>query len=401
MTLREELEILRGEPIQIWEGDPKDIPCIETSDPKLLCKHPVVSVHMITYNHEPYIREAIEGVMMQKTDFEFELVIGEDCSTDRTREICFEYQKKYPDKIRVLWWHKNSYQFPHPAGGNSRRNLAHCRGEFIAICEGDDYWIDPLKLQKQVDVMRQNLSVGICFCGGVETCTDSKEIARHWNGTAYRHGLISGREAFMTHCFGWRYCDVADNDAMFLYTATVMLRRRDYDAAINKYDVFSWRLCLGDTTTWLGVMSLADAYYLPDEVSVYRRVSSGAVLGNMNRVGRDATLVRTYYTIVCSGVDLGEACQLWYWVIAAGALNYIKWKPAAWQRKFAFQPIIRRLCVNKPMTVWFGFRLAQLLIKLGLFNKWTAALPLRLVAMPPCSLAASKSHGFCREWSVV
>ena len=107
MTLKEKLEILRGEPIEVFDGDPMDIPCIETSDAEMLCRHPVVSVHMITYNHEPYIRQAIEGVMMHKTDFEFELVIGEDASTDKTREICFEYQKRYPEKIRVLWWHED------------------------------------------------------------------------------------------------------------------------------------------------------------------------------------------------------------------------------------------------------------------------------------------------------
>ena len=69
---------------------------------------------MITYNHEPFIRQAIEGVMMQKTDFEFELIIGEDASQDKTREICLEYQKKYPDKIRVLWWHENLYKIVKP-----------------------------------------------------------------------------------------------------------------------------------------------------------------------------------------------------------------------------------------------------------------------------------------------
>lgn len=93
---------------------------------------------MITYNHEPYIRQAIEGVMMQQSDFGFELIIGEDCSQDKTRDICFEYQKKYPDKIRILWWHENVSKL----GGNSRRVIARCRGEFIAFCEGDDYWTD-------------------------------------------------------------------------------------------------------------------------------------------------------------------------------------------------------------------------------------------------------------------
>ena len=180
MTLKEELEILRGEPIGVREGNLMDIPCIETSDAEKLCKHPIVSVNMITYNHEPYIRQAIEGVMMQKTDFEFELVIGEDASTDKTREICFEYQKKYPDKIRILWWHENLEKVKHPAGGNPKRTMAHCRGEFIAFCEGDDYWIDPFKLQKQVDVMRKYPNVGLCHCKCNMISLDGKE----WHSNA-------------------------------------------------------------------------------------------------------------------------------------------------------------------------------------------------------------------------
>ena len=72
-----------------------DIPCIETSDAEKLCKRPLVSVNMQTYNHEKFIAQAIEGVMMQETDFECELIIGEDCSKNRTREICFEYQRRY------------------------------------------------------------------------------------------------------------------------------------------------------------------------------------------------------------------------------------------------------------------------------------------------------------------
>ena len=163
MTLRRELETLRGEPIEVFAGDPMAIPCIETSDPGKLCRNPVVSVNMLAYNHEPYIRQAIDGVMMQKTDFEFELIIGEDASRDGTREICLEYQRRFPDKIRVLWWHENVSGL----GGNVMRTRARCRGEFMAFCEGDDYWTDPLKLQKQVDVMRKNPDVGLVFTNGV------------------------------------------------------------------------------------------------------------------------------------------------------------------------------------------------------------------------------------------
>lgn len=118
----------------------------------------MVSVCMITYNHEAFIKEAIEGVLMQQTSFPIELVIGEDCSTDRTREICIEYQQKYPDKIRLLLNEKNLGMMP-----NFIQTLNACTGKYIALCEGDDYWTDPLKLQKQVDFLEENEAYAICF----------------------------------------------------------------------------------------------------------------------------------------------------------------------------------------------------------------------------------------------
>ncbi|MCX5807669.1 MAG: glycosyltransferase [Proteobacteria bacterium] len=111
---------------------------------------------MITYNHEPYIAKAIEGVLMQKTGFPFELIIGEDCSTDRTREIVLEYQKKHPNIIRVLTSESNV---------GMHKNLRHvydaCRGKYIAYCEGDDYWHNPLKLKKQVECLESHPDVGL------------------------------------------------------------------------------------------------------------------------------------------------------------------------------------------------------------------------------------------------
>ena len=293
MTLKEELEILRGEPIEVFTGDPMDIPCIETSDPDRLCKNPVVSVHMITYNHEPYIRQAIEGVMMQKTDFEFELVIGEDASTDKTREICFEYQKKYPDKIRVLWWHENLYRNPHPAGGNSKRNLAHCRGEFIALCEGDDYWIDPLKLQKQVGVMRKYPNVGFCF-GNARIVRKGRQDILWGSDCAWRSGIISGRAFVFQHIFGARERGSWPT-AKFLMTASVLFRREIVNKVLCRYEILRWRLLLGDTPLWLGLASFGDVYYLSDIVSVYNQLSAGFCGTFGDNVGRDGFIVRVYY----------------------------------------------------------------------------------------------------------
>ncbi len=117
----------------------------------------MVSVSMITYNHEKYIAEAIEGVVMQKTDFPFELVIGEDLSTDKTRAICIEYQNKYPDIIRLRLNNPNQGMML-----NWINNIESGQGKYIALCDGDDYWTDPYKLQKQVDFMESNPDFAMC-----------------------------------------------------------------------------------------------------------------------------------------------------------------------------------------------------------------------------------------------
>jgi glycosyltransferase involved in cell wall biosynthesis len=119
---------------------------------------PLVSVCMISYNHQAFISRAIEGVLMQETNFPIELVIGEDCSTDGTREICLEYQHKHPNIIRVLPRNKNLGMMP-----NFIDTLENSKEKYIALCEGDDYWTDPLKLQKQVSFLEENPDFAICF----------------------------------------------------------------------------------------------------------------------------------------------------------------------------------------------------------------------------------------------
>jgi len=117
-----------------------------------------VSVCMITYNHANYISEAIEGVLNQKTDFDYEIVIGEDCSSDQTREIVLEYKKKYPEKIKLILQEKNV-----GALRNLTDALNACNGKYIAFCEGDDYWIDPNKLQIQIGLMNVYPELSMSF----------------------------------------------------------------------------------------------------------------------------------------------------------------------------------------------------------------------------------------------
>lgn len=122
----------------------------------------LVSVCCITYNHAPYIRQCLDGFLMQKTNFKYEIIIHDDCSTDGTTDVVREYADKYPNIIVPIIQDVNQYQ-----NGNTSILASFLypkvRGKYIAICEGDDYWIDPLKLQKQVDLLEKNLDVGLCF----------------------------------------------------------------------------------------------------------------------------------------------------------------------------------------------------------------------------------------------
>lgn len=123
---------------------------------------PLVSVCCITYNHAPYIQQCIKGFLIQKTNFSFEIIINDDCSTDGTTEILKQYADKYPNLIRLVLHDENQYSkgirsilatFVYPLA----------KGKYIALCEGDDYWTDPLKLQKQIDMLEKNDSVSLVY----------------------------------------------------------------------------------------------------------------------------------------------------------------------------------------------------------------------------------------------
>ena len=118
---------------------------------------PLVSVVVLVYNHEKYIADALDGILMQKVDFEYEIVLGEDCSTDKSREIVLRYAQRHPEKFKLLLHESNI-----GANANQRTILSACTGKFIAFCEGDDYWTDPLKLQKQVNILIEHPDTIIC-----------------------------------------------------------------------------------------------------------------------------------------------------------------------------------------------------------------------------------------------
>ncbi len=150
---------------------------------------PLVSVSCITYNHEPYIKDALNGFLMQETDFPFEVLIHDDASTDKTADIIREYETRYPKIIKPIYQTENqhsqgikisfTYQYPR------------ARGEYIALCEGDDYWIDPLKLKKQSVVLDKNCCPMCSHSHYILDCRDHSTKLRNRSNLVNRHGKIS------------------------------------------------------------------------------------------------------------------------------------------------------------------------------------------------------------------
>ena len=121
----------------------------------------MVSVNCLVYNHGPYLRQCIDGFLMQKTNFNYEVLIHDDASTDDSAEIIREYERKYPQIIKPIYQVEN--QRSKGINIQSTLQIPRTRGKYIAYCEGDDYWIDPLKLQKQVDFMEQHPFCSACY----------------------------------------------------------------------------------------------------------------------------------------------------------------------------------------------------------------------------------------------
>jgi len=204
---------------------------------------------MITYNHEKFVAQAIEGVLMQQTSFPIELVIGEDYSTDNTRKICEEYKAKYPNQIRLLLHESNLGMMQ-----NFITTLQACTSKYIALCEGDDYWTDPYKLQKQVDFLEANPDFSICF-----------HSVKIWQDGKYIEDYIT-REVTETTTI----LDLAKGN--YIHTPSVVFRKNN---DVTKQFI-SKPFPIGDY-----VLHMLNAKYgkikkLPDCMSVYRLHANGS-----------------------------------------------------------------------------------------------------------------------------
>ena len=223
---------------------------------------PLVSIKMLTYNHAPFIVQAIEGVLRQQTNFPFELVIGEDCSVDGTREIVSAYHKKHPDIIRVITSDKNI-----GAIRNSLRTVKACQGKYIAFCEGDDYWHHPYKLQKQVDYLENHLECGLVFTDYDFYFNSTREIARNVNQSkGYRLPMNLTIEQAIS------------SEGGVIRTCTILVRKQLLDQVMegDPYLHQNEKLLLGDLQLFAEMASMSQVSYFPESLATYRVLEESA-----------------------------------------------------------------------------------------------------------------------------
>lgn len=209
----------------------------------------LVSICCITYNHEKFIEAALDGFLMQETNFDFEILINDDCSEDRTVEILKDYQKRYPGRLDITFQQEN--QFSKGARPFSDMVFPRAKGKYIALCEGDDYWTDPHKLQKQVDFLEQHEDYSLCFHKCKMVDENNKELV-NW----YRN--LEEKD--------YRGEDVLEKWSV--PTASVMFRSKylnEIIVHIKEHDYL-----FGDYPMWLTLMENGKARCLGDAMSVYR-----------------------------------------------------------------------------------------------------------------------------------
>ena len=215
----------------------------------------MVSIECLVYNHEPFLRQCLDGFVMQRTNFPFEAIVHDDASTDGSAAIIMEYAEKYPNIIKPIIETENLYS---KKDNSLRKKLsAHLRGKYIAWCEGDDYWTDPLKLQKQFDYMENHPDCTLCFHNAIVHWYDGSQPDRlYWS-------TIEGRDYSVVELLKLHNPPTAS----FFFRSSLL---NEYITMRNRP-----RIAVGDRPLIMLCAQKGKTHALPDNMSVYGKHEGG------------------------------------------------------------------------------------------------------------------------------
>lgn len=238
---------------------------------------PIVSIFVMVYNHEIYLKECLDSLLMQHCNFNFDIVVGEDCSTDKSREILINYQTRFPGKFKLLLHEKN-------IGAHKNQEVVYknCTGKFIVLCEGDDYWTDPLKLQKQVDFLEANEEYGLVHTDVNHLFDKSGKIIVDFRKTNKLEGIN-----------GYVYDELLKSN--HISTLTVMFKRSllEYYYSLNKTEISNF--LMGDYVLWLEFSQHCKFHYIPETTATYRVLENSG--SNHDSYYKKMLFLNSYYDI--------------------------------------------------------------------------------------------------------
>lgn len=241
---------------------------------------PLVIIRSLVYNHEPYLRDCLEGFVMQQTTFPFVAVVHDDCSTDNSAAIIREYAEKYPHIIKPVYETENQYS---KHDGSLRRVMNEACGKYgakyYALCEGDDYWTDPHKLQKQVDFLERNPDYILVCCDGVmkvgeRLLTTHEDFCEYGWPHRKEEGEMSTEELI---CQGGRY----------LFTCSMLFRAGLREGFPNPEISPAHRpISTGDYSVQVLAAISGKVYYMAEKMIFYRRFSTPDAWSSKNTTGK-------------------------------------------------------------------------------------------------------------------
>ncbi len=224
-----------------------------------------ISVVVTTYNHKTYIEECLNSILEQQTTYSFEIILGEDDSKDGTREICMAYAKRFPDKIKLFLRSRKDAIIINgkPTGRyNFTENIKAAKGRYIALCEGDDYWTDPKKLQKQVDFLEANKNYAGCF-----------------------HNVMYSHYSKPKDTYNWRTYNRSDFYQIDTITTRALFHTSSYVFRNDDFQFPDWffQIVSGDMALLAIISKKGDLKLLDGSMSVYRK-HEGGITANERKI---------------------------------------------------------------------------------------------------------------------